>query len=214
MRWTRTERVRGTDVDVRANTGFVVAFAQYVTKTWRVKKRTCGKLWGRPARRPRTFEGDAQGPCMSSVQLLSVRRRTYENCTSCCPSRDATMVVLTTKKKKRQCRLPLHEKDLLRVGANVGSEMFSQVRSLAADRVSPPVSERQNNHLAPSCRLSLKKVASTSLATIGTRSSFSGARLSHEFPRSFLVAAIIFTHTKWLKKITDYRDTPALIAGL
>ena len=27
------ERVRGTDVDVRANTGFVVAFAQYVTKT-------------------------------------------------------------------------------------------------------------------------------------------------------------------------------------
>ena len=32
----------------------------------------------------------------------------------------------------------------------------------------------------------------------------------HEFPRSFLVAAIIFPHTKWLKKITDYRDTPAL----
>ena len=27
------ERVRGTDVDVRADTGFVVAFAQYVTKT-------------------------------------------------------------------------------------------------------------------------------------------------------------------------------------
>ena len=27
------ERVRGTDVDARANTGFVVAFAQYVTKT-------------------------------------------------------------------------------------------------------------------------------------------------------------------------------------
>ena len=26
------ERVRGTDVDVRADTGFVVAFAQYVTK--------------------------------------------------------------------------------------------------------------------------------------------------------------------------------------
>ena len=32
------------------------------------------------------------------------------------------------------------------------------------------------------------------------------------FPRSFLVAAIIFPHTKWLKKITDYRDTPALNA--
>ena len=27
------ERVRGTDVDVRANTGFVVAFTQYLTKT-------------------------------------------------------------------------------------------------------------------------------------------------------------------------------------
>ena len=27
------EQVRGTDVDVRADTGFVVAFAQYVTKT-------------------------------------------------------------------------------------------------------------------------------------------------------------------------------------
>ena len=44
------------------------------------------------------------------------------------------MVVLTEKKKKNaKRRLPLHEKDLLRVGANVGSEMFSQVRSLAAD---------------------------------------------------------------------------------
>ena len=27
------ERVQGLDVDVRADTGFVVAFAQYVTKT-------------------------------------------------------------------------------------------------------------------------------------------------------------------------------------
>ena len=62
------------------------------------------------------------------------------------------------KKKKRQRRLPLHEKDLLRVDANVGSKIFSQVRSLAADRVSLLVSKRQNNHLAPSCRLSLKKL--------------------------------------------------------
>ena len=100
------ERVRGTDVDVRANTGFVAAFAQYVTKTWRQKKRTYGKLWGRPARRPRTFEGDAQGPCMSSVQLLSARRRTFEHCTSCCPSRDATMVVLTWTKKKKKKKTP------------------------------------------------------------------------------------------------------------
>ena len=160
----------------------------YVTKTWRLKKRTCGKLWGRPARRPRTFEGDAQGPCMSSVQLLSARRCTFEHCTSSCSSRDATMVVLNLKKKKkkkkkRQRRLPLHEKNLSRVGANVGSEMFSQVRSLAADRVSPPVSKRQNNHLAPMLQAQLEKVASTSLATIGARLSFSDARLAHEFPR-------------------------------
>ena len=123
------------------------------------------------------------------------------------------MVVLTKKKKNAKRRLPLHEKDLLRVGANVGSEMFSQVRSLAADRVSPPVSKRQNNHLAPSCRLSLKKLLRPAWPRSDrglARSSFSGARLPHEFPRSFLVAAIIFPHTKWLKKITDYRDTPAL----
>ena len=63
----------------------------------------------------------------------------------------ARTIVLT---KKKNAALPLHE-DLLRVGANVGSEMFSQVRSLAADRASPPVTKRQNNHLAPSCRLSL-----------------------------------------------------------
>ena len=30
------------------------------------------------------------------------------------------------------------------------------------------------------------------------------------FPRPSLVAAIIFPHTKWLPKITDYRDTAAL----
>ena len=57
------ERVRGRDVDVRDDlrTGFVVAFAQYMTKASRLKKRTCascGKLWGHPGRRPRTFEGD------------------------------------------------------------------------------------------------------------------------------------------------------------
>ena len=63
----------------------------------------------------------------------------------------------------------------------------------------------------PQLQAQLEKVASTSLATIAARSSFSGARLAHEFPRSFLVAAIIFPHTKWLQKITDYRDTPALI---
>ena len=156
---------------------------------------------------------------MSSVQLLSARRRTFECCTSCCPSRDATMVVLTKKKKKKKKnakrRLPLHEKDLLRVGANVGSEIFSQVRSLAADRVSPPVSKRQNNHLAPSCRLSLKKLLrllrpAWPRSERGHHSAVRGLPMHDEFPRSFLVAAIIFPHTKWLKKITDYRDTPAL----
>ena len=78
--------------------------------------------------------------------------------------------------------------------------------------MSTPVSQRQNNHLAPQLQAQLEKVASTGLATSGARSLFSGARLAHEFPRSFLVAAIIFPHTKWLKKITDYRDTPALKA--
>ena len=68
------EQVRGTDVDVRADTGFVVAFAQYLTKTWRHKKRTCGKLWGRPGRRPRTFEGDAQGPCCTGAYTGGVHR--------------------------------------------------------------------------------------------------------------------------------------------
>ena len=32
----------------------------------------------------------------------------------------------------------------------------------------------------------------------------------YRFPRPCLVAAIIFPHTKWLPKITDYRDTAAL----
>ena len=130
------ERVRETDVDVRADTGFVLAFAQYMTNTWRLKKRTCGKLWGRPGRRS--------------------RRCTFEHCTSCCPSKDATMVVLTKKNAKR--RLPLHKKDLLRVGAKCRKRDVLSSSTLAANRVSPPVSKRQNNHLAPSCRLSLKKL--------------------------------------------------------
>ena len=91
--------------------------------------------------------------------------------------------------------------------------MFSQVRglALAADRVSRVhQSAKTKQPPGPQLQAQLEKVASTSLATIGARSSFSGARLAHEFPRSFLVSAIIFPHTKWLKKITDYRDTPAL----
>ena len=130
--------------------------------------------------------------------------------------RDATMVVLTKKKKKKKNakrRLPLHEKDLLRVGANVGSEMFSQVRSLAADRVSPPVSKWQNNHLAPRCRLSLKKL----LRPAWLRSERGHHSAVRGLPTMAWISAIFpggrhyFPHTKWLKKITDYRDTPALI---
>ena len=210
------ERVRGTDVDVRVDTGFVVAFAQNVTKTWRLKKRTCGKLWGRPGRRPRTFEGDAQGPCMSSVQLVSARRCTFEHCTSCCPCRDATMVVLTQKKKKKKKKkktpnAAYHSTKKIFWGSVPTSEARCSLKSAVWRRiVSPPVNKRQNNHLASQLQAQLEKVASNSLATIGARSSFSGARFAHEFPRSFLVAAIIFPHTKWLKKITDYRDTPAL----
>ena len=158
---------------------------------------SCGDVQLGDSGRSKETLRPSQGPCTSSVQLLSARRRTFEHCTSCCPSRDATMVVLTKKKKQKKHakrRFTTPRKRSLRVGANVGSEMFSQVRSLAADRVSPPVSKRQNNHLAPSCRLSLKKLLRPAwrLATIGARSSFSGAQLAHEFPRSFLVAAIIF----------------------
>ena len=70
--------------------------------------------------------------------------------------------------------------------------------------------------MAPQLQAQLEKVASIDqlgrlvLATIEARSSFSGVRLAHEFPRSILVAAIIFPHTKWPRKITDYRDTPTL----
>ena len=36
-------------------------------------------------------------------------------------------------------------------------------------------------------------------------------RVNSRFPRPCLVAAIIFPHTKWLPKITAYRDTVALM---
>ena len=86
------------------------------------------------------------------------------------------------KKKTLNAAYHSHEKDLLRIGANVGREMFSQVRSLVADRVSPAASKRQNSHLhGPQLQAQLEKVASTSLATIGAQSSFSGARLPMNF---------------------------------
>ena len=42
----------------------------------------------------------------------------------------------------------------------------------------------------------------------GQAESFSSSNC--RFPRPCLVAAISFPHTKWLPKITDYRDTAAL----
>ena len=107
MRWTRNEFEERMSTFVPTPALLWHSHSTCVTKTWRLKKSTCGKLWGRPARRPRTFERDAQGPCMSSVQLLSARRRSFEHCTSCCPSRDATMVILPKKKKKKNLQTPL-----------------------------------------------------------------------------------------------------------
>ena len=206
------EQVRGTDVDVRADTTFVVAVAQYVTKTWRHKKRTCGKLWRRPGRRPRTFEGDAhdQGPCMSSVQLLSVRRCTFQHRTSCCPSRDATMVVLTEKKKTPNAAYHCTKKIFW------GSVPTSEARcslKFAVWRRIEWVQQSANDKPTtwpPAAGSAWKSCFDQLGHDRSAVTSFSGARLAHEFPWSFLVAAIIFPHTKWLKKITDFRDTPAL----
>ena len=138
------ERVRGTDVDVRADTGrccgirTVRSDKDLKTQETRALVVSCGDVQvGDRGRSKETLRALA---CRRFSSSPAARRCTFKHCTSCWPSRDATMVALTEKKAKRL--LPLHEKDLLRVGANVGSEMFSQVRSLAADRVSPraPVS--------------------------------------------------------------------------
>ena len=88
--------------------------------------------------------------------------------------------------------------------------MFSQRRSLAADSES---TGQQTIKQPPGFPLQaqFKKVASTglaALATIGARPSLSGARLVHEFPRSFLVVAIIFPHTKWLNKSQNIVTLP------
>ena len=59
--------------------------------------------------------------------FLSAGRCTFENCTSCCPSRDTTMVVKMKKKAPAQTRhSPLHEEDLFTVEHKVGGEMFWQ----------------------------------------------------------------------------------------
>ena len=144
-----------------------------------------------------------------SVQLLSARRCTFEHCTCCCPPRNATMVVLM-KKKTPNTAYQSTKKIFWRSVPT--SEARCSLKAAVRWRiVSPPVSKRQNNHFGPQLQAQLEKVASTSLAalaTIGARSSFSGARLAHEFPRSFLVAAIISPHTKLLKKSLNIVTLP------
>ena len=113
---------------------FVVAFAQYVTRLEDSKNAVVVRF------------GDVQagdhGHSKEALRALtcwfssSVKRCIFEHCTSRCPSRDATMLVPTKKKKDSKRRLLLHEKDLSTAGAKVGGENFSQGRSFAADNES------------------------------------------------------------------------------
>ena len=52
------------------------------------------------------------------------------------------------------------------------------------------------------------------ISSVGRANSFTAPAESSNcrFPRPGLVAAIIFPHTKWLPKITDYRDIAVLRA--
>ena len=132
------ERVRETDVDVRADTGRCCGIR---TVTWQRLEASrnalvvsCGDVQvGDRGRSKETLRALACRRFNSSLPegaLLSTAH----------PARDATMVALTEKKNAKR-RLPLHEKDLLRVGANVGSDdVLSSPHGLAADRVHSPVS--------------------------------------------------------------------------
>ena len=109
-------------------TGFVLWHPhQWVTKTSRQDSEDAplglSIPWpGYPARSRR-----CSGPLHMSVQFLSAGRCTFENCPSCCPSRDTMMVVPTKKKAPaRTRRSPLHEEDLFTVEHKVGGEMFWQ----------------------------------------------------------------------------------------
>ena len=75
--------------------------------------------------------------------------------------------------------------------------------------MSPPVSKRQNNHLAPSCRLSLKKLLRTAWprSERGHHSAVHGLLMNF---RDLSWWPPLFSPHKMAKKITDYRDTPAL----
>ena len=67
-----------------------------MTKTSRLRRRTCGSVDtpGIPHVQRR-----CSGPLHMSVQFRSAGRCTFENCTSCCPSRETTMVVSAKKKR-------------------------------------------------------------------------------------------------------------------
>ena len=159
MRWTRKEFEERMSTFV-PTPAVVVAFAQYaVTKTWRLKKRTCGKLWGRPGRRPRTFEGDAQGPCMSSVQLLSSCQKVHfwalhillsiQRCDngSSNEKKKRQTPLTTPRKRSFESRCQRRKRDVL--SRSAVWRRIEWVHQSANDKTTTR---------PPSCRLSLKKL--------------------------------------------------------
>ena len=109
--------------DLQAHWLCFVASAPVGDKDFKTQKT---HLWvcrypGYPARSKEMFRALAY---VGSV--LSAGRCPFENCTSCCPSRDTTMVVPTKKKSASTLRSPLHEEDLFTVEHKVGGEMFWQ----------------------------------------------------------------------------------------
>ena len=143
-------------------------------------------------------------------QLLSARRCTFEHCTSFCPSRDATMVVLT-KKKKKTPNAAYHCTKKIFWGSVPTSEARCSLKSAVWRRIEW-VHQSANDKTTtwPPAAGSAWKSCFDQLGHDRSAVIIQRCAACHEFPRSFLVAAIIFPHTKWLKKITDYRDTPAL----
>ena len=100
MRWTRNE------LEERMSTSVPTpALLWHSDSTWQRLEDSRNALVAYFAETSSSETADVRrrrsGPCMSLVHLLSARKRTFEHCTSCCPSRDATMVVLTKKKNKK-----------------------------------------------------------------------------------------------------------------
>ena len=79
--------------------------------------------------------------CRRFSSSLAARSCTFEHCTSCFPSRDATMVALTNKKKKkRQTPLTTPPNRSFEGRCQRRKRDVLSSPQLAADRVSPPVS--------------------------------------------------------------------------